>query len=475
MKNKLRIILAVIALWSSGHQVIFAQTNPSNPVTLSLDEMTLLVKKYHPVAIQAGIQVLEAKADLRIARGEFDPTAGYKIAEKTFDGTRYYTYQNRTITIPTWFGISLQGGMEETNGNRVNTAETIGRNSYWGIQIPLGRDLITDKRRTDLQKAKIAREASLTEKRRMLNDLLLEAHLAYWEWWKNARIQEIALESLSIANKRLQFVRESVRIGERPAIDTVEALTQTQQFELNLEKANLALRNSQWELSQYLWKENQTPYLLPDQCKPAPGQFELIANQENNKVLDSFLVAGVNAHPELLLNNFKLNSLSLEKRYRTQQLLPKASFQYNFLDKGFQWTAPKTALFENNFQYGLSLSLPLRLSKERGEVQKVKYAIQALTLEQELKRVKIENKIKATFNEVGNLNTQVKLQERVLVNTQSLLKGEEIRLKAGESSLFLVNARETRFWEAKQKLEEIKAYYLSSIQKLYWSAGLLVR
>lgn len=68
---------------------------------------------------------------------------------------------------------------------------------------------------------------------------------------------------------------------------------------------------------------------------------------------------------------------------------------------------------------------------------------------------------------------QVILQQKALSNFQALLRGEEIRFKIGESSLFLVNARETRAWEAAQKLEEVKAKHLIAIQKLYWAAGLL--
>ena len=235
----------------------------------------------------------------------------------------------------------------------------------------------------------------------------------------------------------------------------------------------VALRKSQWELSQFLWKEDQTPYLLPETCQPASNAFEQFIIAQNLPVLDSFLTAAVTNHPELKLYNFKLNSLEIEKRYRTQQLLPKATFNYNFLEKGFQWTAPKTVLFENNFQYGLALNIPLRLSAERGEYKKVRYSIQSTTLEQDLKRLQIENKVRASFFEVENLRKQISVQENALRNYQALLRGEELRFRTGESSLFLVNARETRVWESAQKLEEIKAKYLVAFQKLYWSAGLL--
>ena len=469
------LILFVVSITFYG-SLLGQEINDSKqnaPLTLSLSELTSMVIKFHPVAKQADIQIGQAKQDLRISRGAFDPVFSYRVAEKTFDGTAYYFYQQPTLTLPTWFGVTLQTGVEEVTGNRIDPTETVGRSSYMGMQIPLGRDLITDKRRTDLQKAKIAREASYTERRRMINDLLLEAHSAYWEWWQQYRVYMVVTEALNVARKRVDFVRISVKGGDRPALDTTEALAQLQLFEVQWNQTLVALRKSQWELSQFLWKEDQTPYLLPETCQPASNAFEQFIIAQNLPVLDSFLTAAATNHPELKLYNFKLNSLEIEKRYRTQQLLPKATFNYNFLEKGFQWTAPKTVLFENNFQYGLALNIPLRLSAERGEYKKVRYTIQSTTLEQDLKRLQIENKVRASFFEVENLRKQISVQENALRNYQALLRGEELRFRTGESSLFLVNARETRVWESAQKLEEIKAKYLVAFQKLYWSAGLL--
>lgn len=449
------------------------QLKDSSTRYLSVDELTALVLKFHPIAQQASIQIGQAQANLRIARGAFDPIASFKSAEKTFDGTSYYAYQQPTLTIPTWFGVEVQTGTEKLQGNRANPTETIGQSSYLGIQVPLGRDLLTDKRRTDLQKAKIAKDASYTERRKMLNDLLLDMQIAYWQWVRDGKVLAITSEALQTVKKRFQFVKESVRLGDRPAIDTLEALTQVQQFEQQWNNAQLALQNSQWELSQFLWQENQQPYLLPVNCQPTPGQYELVLANNTITSAEPFLEAARQAHPELLLYDFKRNSLEIEKRYRTQQLLPKAAFTYNFLEKGLGWTAPKAALFENNFQYGLSLAIPLRLSAERGEFKKIKYSIQSVSLEQDLKKWQIENKVRAHYYEVQNLLNQVTLQQKALGNFQALLRGEEIRFKIGESSLFLVNARETRAWEAAQKLEEVKAKHLIAFQKLYWAAGLL--
>ena len=290
---------------------------------------------------------------------------------------------------------------------------------------------------------------------------------------RDVRLLSITADALQTVRKRFQFVKESVRLGDRPAIDTIEALTQVQQFEQQWNNAMLAFQTSQWELSQYLWQEDQRPYLLPENCRPTPGQYEKVIESNALSSAEPFLEAARSSHPEILLYDFKLNSLAVEKRYRTQQLLPKAAFTYNFLEKGLGWTAPKSVLFENNFQYGLSLAIPLRLSAERGEFKKIKYSIQSVSLEQDLKKWQIENKVRTHFYEVQNLLNQVSLQQKTLLNFQALLRGEELRFRTGESSLFLVNARETRAWEAAQKLEEVKAKHLIAFQKLYWAAGML--
>lgn len=70
------------------------QQKQATSLTLSLPELTAMVMKFHPVAIQADIQIGQAKQDLRISRGAFDPIFNYKVAEKTFDGTSYFFISN---------------------------------------------------------------------------------------------------------------------------------------------------------------------------------------------------------------------------------------------------------------------------------------------------------------------------------------------------------------------------------------------
>lgn len=447
-------------------------TPPAADKTLSAKEIMQLVRSFHPVAKQAGIQVQQAKAKLLAARGGFDPIISQRLAEKTFDGTTYYEYNNPELSIPTWFGVEVKAGVETINGNRVNSSETAGTSNYVGISVPLGRDLLMDRRRAALQTAKVMRDASYAEQQRMLNDLLLDAQKAYWNWYKSYQILLVLDEAVAVNEKRMAFVRGAFRQGDRPALDTTEALAQLQQFQVQQQAARLELRNSQLELSVFLWTAEENPYLLPEEVRPLLPEGEQFLEVQAIPVLDSLLDIARKNHPELLLYNFKLQTLGIEKRYRLQQLLPQADLQYNFLQEGNRFSNTiKAPLFDNNFQYGLKMSIPLRLSAERGNYRNTKLTINSVRLEQDLKMTQIENKVKASFNELVNLRSQVALQTRAYANYFLLQRGEETRFSIGESSLFLVNARENKRLEALQKLQELKAKLALASYQLSWAVG----
>ena len=175
-----------------------------------------------------------------------------------------------------------------------------------------------------------------------------------------------------------------------------------------------------------------------------------------------------------MIYNFKLDVLGVEKKLKFQELLPTVNFRYNQLGKGYDVLKTATGpLFENNFQYGLSIGIPLRLSQGRGEYKKAKLKITETKLQQSQKMLQVENKIKSYFNELVALKIQLQLQERAWKNYLLLQRGEETRFQAGESSLFLINTRENKTLEALQKLMELKAKYYKTAIFLQWAAGVL--
>ena len=209
---------------------------------------------------------------------------------------------------------------------------------------------------------------------------------------------------------------------------------------------------------------------------PADDLQQLNSMDDPLPELNALLAAARNNHPELLIYNYKLDVLTVEKKLKFQDLLPAVNFRYNQLGKGYDIL--KTAsgpLFENNFQYGLSAAIPLRLSQGRGEYRKAKLKINETQWQQNHKLLQVEIKVKSYFNELTALKSQIVLQEKVWKNYLALQRGEEIRFQSGESSLFLINARENKTLEALQKQQELKVRYFKTEITLLWAAGLLIQ
>lgn len=444
--------------------------------SLSAQQVIEIVKQYHPVAKQASILIEKANADITIARGGFDPLLYNSLAQKTFDGTDYYNYSGTELSIPTWFGVELMAGMENLSGSRTNPQETSGKTSYFGISVPLAKNLLMDNRRAALQTAKIFRKASEVERRNILNNLLFNVIKNYWYWMQFYKVYKILTDAVLVNEKRFDLVKAGYQLGDRPAIDTTEALAQLQNFQVLRENASMQFQNAGLDLSVFLWKQNDQPFYLPVGAFPADESELLSITQAPLPVLTELLDVTRKNHPELLLYNFKQYALTIDRKLKFQQLLPVANFRYNQLGKGYDIVKTTTRpLFENNFQYGFTFGIPLRLLEGRGEYKKAKLRITENRLEQNIKQAEVENKVKTYFNELVAVKNQVIVQEKAHANYQLLQRGEETRFRSGESSLFLINARENKTLEALQKLQELRTKYLITVNALQWAAGLLVQ
>lgn len=439
---------------------------------LSAEQFIAIVRQYHPVALQAQNNIEQARAGITAARAFFDPVLQTEIAEKMFDGKQYYRYTQPQVTVPTWFGIELYAGTEHLAGSRINPEETPGRTSYAGVSVPLLKDLLIDKRRATLQQAKILQRQSEAERRGAMNNLLQEALNAYWDWMQQQRLKIIIDDLVTVNEQRLRLIKTSVQLGDRAAIDTIEALAQLQSFLSLQQEQEAAVQNARLTLSFFLWTPQTSPYLLPPDVQPAAAgtntaPFTLTAT-------DSLLQVARAQHPELQQYDFKLASLTIEQRLKFQSLLPKLNLKYNQLGKGYNVAKTAAApLLQNNYQYGISFALPLRLSEGRGAYRQAKLKLQNVELDRTQKMVQIENKVKTYFNKLQALQAQLVIQQSALQNYQTLQRAEETRFFSGESSLFLINTRENKVLEAQQKLIELQTKLAQARIDLQWAAGTL--
>ena len=461
----------------SVFQAAFSFTSGAQEIssTLNQDQLLAIVRQYHPVVKQAEIGTQRSFAALTRARAAFDPQFTLANSEKVFDGQTYFNVQNAQLSIPTWYGIELVSGTDLVLGDRINPSQTTGQTSYLGIQIPLLKNVLIDSRRATLNQAKLYTTLAKYEQEALVNSILFKAISAYWDWVKYYELKQLFDKTLAVNEKRFQLVKTAYEFGERPAIDTIEALTQLQQVAIQANQQALALRNASIELSNYLWNENGDNVFLPESILPEGT----LATMPNQDLLPPDLVEVLQKteqmHPELKQYPFKQQVLEIDKRLKFQELLPRVDLSYNHLAKGNYWLSKQTIspLMQNNYQYGLKISVPLRFSQGRGAYKEARLKIEELKWEQTQSITKFKNKVQSYYNDLINLNTQINLQKKQYDNNLTLQNAEEIRFLNGESSLFLINARESKALETYDKLIDLKVKYYKSYYGLQWSAGML--
>ncbi len=450
------------------------QVLPDSLLYLSQSAFLNIVRSFHPVAKQANLLVDRAAAELIAARAGFDPVIYADAERKTFDGKNYYNWFNPELKIPTWYGIEFKAGLEENYGDNLNNSVTPGKSSYLGVSVPLARNLLMDKRRAVLQQARIFREQSKAERLQIVNDLLAESIDAYWNWVTEYMIYQIMKDAISINKDRYRLIRIGYEQGDRPAIDTTEALAQLQSFEMARNDAWVGFRNAGLELSNYMWTVGDSSYFIPPQVVPDSSWNKAQISSIALPLIEDLEQITLSEHPKLKQFDFKLQILEIDRKLKFQELLPMVNLNYNLLNSGYNvLKGASMGFYENNYKFGFNIGMPLRLSQGRGQYRAAKIKISETNLDLAQTRLVLVNKVRYNFNNLANLQTQVALAESNLDNYQRLFRGEETRFRVGESSLFLLNTRENKVLEARQKLAELKTKFFNTYIGLQAATGQL--
>ena len=117
--------------------------------------------------------------------------------------------------------------------------------------------------------------------------------------------------------------------------------------------------------------------------------------------------------------------------------------------------------------------MPIFLRKERAKLELTRLKIQDSGLELQQKRLEVANKVRAYFNEWQNTQQQVSLYQSMQTNYRALLDAEITRFQLGESSIFLINAREQKLVEVQLKLLKLLAEFQKQRMYTEWAVGRL--
>ncbi len=441
---------------------------PANGQVLTERDLAQLVYYNHPVVKQAKLLSGFAVQEIRHAVGAFDPKLEVHWYEKDLKSVNYYRQWDNFIKTPIWIG-DFKTGYERYTGINVNPESFTPPQGYFyfELQIPLTRNLVIDAHRAALFQARQLTQMNAAERQKLVNKTMFYAVKSYWDWFDAHKAYELQQYGVRIARFRLDGIREGVITGDNAPADTLEAHLELLKRLQSLADAELRRNNAKIMVSTFVWSDDGQPAELNDSVVPVDT---FVAQALPRSLEDSLAAYARQVHPEILKSLAKIKQLEIDVRLQRQQLIPLLDFDFKPLFiPGTQIFKPQNLL--GTFKLGANFYTSLFLRKERAKLELSKLKVQTAQWDLDDKRRQAEASVRAAYNELNILAAQIELQGKTVETAKRMLEIENIRFENGESSLFVVTARERSLLSEKEKNISYLAKYAKARVALFEAAG----
>ena len=439
----------------------------------SLADLADLVFANHPLVKQAALLSEEARTQVQQARGKFDPKLSSGFRRKEFAGTDYYNDWGNELKVPLWpGGVDLKASYDRAVGRYVNPESFTPLHGLVGVglSVPLGQGLLLDARRATLRQAKIMQTAAEADRVKQINDVWLQAAKDYWTWYYTYQQARLISEGVALADRRFRATARRAQLGDQAPIDSVEAQITVQDRQVQAAQLQVDLQNARLVLSNSLWNAAGQPVELPAYAVPQPAPQDTLPRAEYERL--AALAAA--RHPTLRKLEAKISQLGVEERYRRELLKPTLNLSATLISQGDFYRGDLPGNYDfgwQNHKLSADFAFPLFLRAERGKLQYARIQVLETTLERQQSQRSIGTQVATVYNSLQAYQRQLGLQAQTVANQRRLLQAELQKFELGESTIFLVNARETKLIDLRLKQESLRASYEKARAELYYYAG----
>jgi outer membrane protein TolC len=237
----------------------------------------------------------------------------------------------------------------------------------------------------------------------------------------------------------------------------VEAKIILQNRQLNYYQAEFDFNSMRQKMNVYLWQAGFIPLELDSLAIP---NLEMTYDQDLGFFNDSL----IENHPEVLLYQNKIEIQKIDNRLQKESLKPTLNLSYDFINEPIE-NNPFVDANLNNYKWGATFSYPLFIRKERANIRLSEIKLKEIGANNELKKASIKYKVQAIDGNIKNLANQLKVANETIVNYNQLFISENTLFEIGESSVFMINYRESAYIKSQLKAVEIYEKLLSNTQE----------
>ena len=406
----------------------------------------------------AEAKVAEARAKRMSAFAAFEPRVNLSSEGKDYGNDLQYRLDRAEARVGLPGGIDLVGGAAQGTGAFINPERKTPTEGLvnLGISAPLGGALVFSDRQYEWGASTRNLEIAEAKLDRTERTAILNAVKAYTFWQAQSEVQGAVDEALAVAAERLRLVREAFRLGERSEMDTLEAYLSWVDRRADAAKQANFTAGAIAEVEQLLRGADT-----------AGVNIKGLRPQSLPVVLGTSRLE-VGSIPELEMVNSALRRERLATTTAWAQWLPAPYVDYRMLQWGGSAWNPEAV------QWKVGLTVPLFNQKARAELAGAQARLRAAqsnataTQNQfDIVRVQLAQQVQA-------LDSELKALTASETASYALLQQERRRFALGESTMFILASRETKYLEAVQKrtLTSAKLQSLEAERRLLTSPSL---
>ena len=406
----------------------------------------------------AEAKVAEARAKRMSAFAAFEPRVNLSSEGKDYGNDLQYRLDRAEARVGLPGGIDLVGGAAQGTGAFINPERKTPTEGLvnLGISAPLGGALVFSDRQYEWGASTRNLEIAEAKLDRTERTAILNAVKVYTFWQAQSEVQGAVDEALAVAAERLRLVREAFRLGERSEMDTLEAyLSWVDRRADAAMQANLTA-GAIADVEQLLRGADTTGVVLTGM---RPQSLPVVLGTSRLEV---------GSIPELEMVNSALRRERLATTTAWAQWLPAPYVDYRMLQWGGSAWNPESV------QWKVGLTVPLFNQKARAELAGAQARLRAAQANATATQNQFDIVRVQLAQQVQALDSELKALTASETASYALLQQERRRFALGESTMFILASRETKYLEAVQKrtLTSAKLQSLEAERRLLTSPSL---
>ncbi len=431
---------------------------------LTLQEVLQSVEKSYPPLLAALQEKQAAEGDMLSALGRFDT-----MFRARFDTDQIGFYDNERVDIgleqaTTKWGSTFYGGWRLGEGNFAPYDGKLDTRSYGefraGMKLPLMRDRAIDSRRADLRKADLNRRIAALSIDQQKLVILQTATRRYWEWVAAGRRYAVAEQLLDLAMKRNDILKESVRLGQTPAIEVAENERAILQRRSQLVEAERALQLATIDLSLFYRTPDGKPRMAAASQLPSgfPEQSPLTEEQ----IADDIETA-LRRRPEVERLIVQRRQTEVDAALGKNMRLPSMDVLLSFTRENGTGAVRRGP---TELKGSLVFELPFQRRAAEGRIVSAEARLNQIQQREQFTRDQITAEVQDAISAVQTAYRRARLIAEEVQVARTLEDAERTKFDLGDSTLFLVNLREQATFDASVREVAARADYFRA-QALY--------